>query len=213
MAGLGDEIAKAARGRGHLRASHADREQVLETLKAAFAEGMLAKDEFDLRVGQTFASRTYAELAAVTADIPVGLTTAKPPASAWAQSEARIPRPGIVLAVGTVLYAGTWALLLPKGAFGALVGIATPAYMIVVIFGGAQLVESRQQARSGGQSPRPPAAGMGGQASQRLPSADPGRQLPPGRRAHWHTAQQARRRPPCPSFPVRAHCAVAPDLS
>jgi hypothetical protein len=39
-------------GRGHLRASHADREQVIGTLKAAFMEGMLAKDEFDLRVAR-----------------------------------------------------------------------------------------------------------------------------------------------------------------
>jgi hypothetical protein len=30
----------------------------------------VTKDEFDARVGQAFASRTYAELATVTADIP-----------------------------------------------------------------------------------------------------------------------------------------------
>jgi len=58
MAGPGDEIAARAGGRGHLRASHADREQVIGTLKAAFVQGMLAKDEFDLRVGQTLAART-----------------------------------------------------------------------------------------------------------------------------------------------------------
>jgi hypothetical protein len=39
-------------GRGDLRASHADREQVIGTLKTAFVQGMLAKDEFDQRVGQ-----------------------------------------------------------------------------------------------------------------------------------------------------------------
>ena len=77
MAGPGDEIAAGAGGRGHLRASHADREQVIGTLKAAFVQGLLEKDEFDLRVGQAFASRTYAELAAVVADIPAGLTTAR----------------------------------------------------------------------------------------------------------------------------------------
>ena len=48
----------AAADRGHLRASHADREQVIGTLTAAFVQGMLPKDEFDLRVGQTFAART-----------------------------------------------------------------------------------------------------------------------------------------------------------
>ena len=53
MAGPGDEIAAArGQGRGELRASHADREQVIEVLKAAFVQGRLGKDEFDLRVGR-----------------------------------------------------------------------------------------------------------------------------------------------------------------
>ena len=45
----GDELEAASRC--HLRASHADREQVIGTLKATFVQGPLAKDEFDLRVG------------------------------------------------------------------------------------------------------------------------------------------------------------------
>ena len=71
--------ATAAPSRGHLRAGHADREHVINTLKAAFVQGRLAKDEFDARIGQTFASRTYADLAAVTADLPPG--PAGPPAA------------------------------------------------------------------------------------------------------------------------------------
>ena len=74
----GDEMAAAAAVRGCSRASHADREHVLDVLKAAFVQGLLTKDEFDMRVGQTFASRTYAELAALTADIPAGLIGAQP---------------------------------------------------------------------------------------------------------------------------------------
>ena len=69
--------------RGRLRASDADREHVIEMLKAAFVQGRLTKDELDLRVGQTFVSRTYAELAALTADIPVG--SARVPAAAEAR--------------------------------------------------------------------------------------------------------------------------------
>jgi NhaP-type Na+/H+ or K+/H+ antiporter len=61
-------------------ASHADREQVVDLLKVAFVQERLAKDEFDLRIGQALASRTVAELAALTADIPVGPTTATPAA-------------------------------------------------------------------------------------------------------------------------------------
>ena len=70
MAGPGDEMAARTGDGGRLRASHADREQVIGILKTAFVQGLLNKDEFDLRVGQAFGSRTYADLAAVTADIP-----------------------------------------------------------------------------------------------------------------------------------------------
>ena len=89
--GAGDDTARRRRGkagkagRGHLRASHADREQVVGILKAAFVQGMLAKDEFDLRVGQALASRTYADLAALTADLPAGLAAARPPKPARAK--------------------------------------------------------------------------------------------------------------------------------
>src|SRR5438034_3986664 len=73
----------AAAGRDRLRAGHADREQVIGALKAAFVQGMLAKDEFDGRVGQALASRTYADLAALTSDIlpaPAAARLAHPPA-------------------------------------------------------------------------------------------------------------------------------------
>ena len=79
MAWPGDEIARGARGRTHMRASHADREQVIDVLKAAFVQGRLAKDEFDLRVGRVLASRTYADLGALTADIPAGPVRAPSP--------------------------------------------------------------------------------------------------------------------------------------
>jgi len=39
-----------AAGCGHLRASHADREQVIGTLKTAFVQGRLGRDELDVRV-------------------------------------------------------------------------------------------------------------------------------------------------------------------
>jgi len=70
MAGPGDEVAAGAGGHSLLRASHAQREQIIGVLKAAFVQGRLDKDEFDLRVGQALASQTRAELAALTADIP-----------------------------------------------------------------------------------------------------------------------------------------------
>jgi hypothetical protein len=81
--GSGDEKAMGTTGHGHLRASHADRDHVIDALKAAFVDGRLTKDEFDVRVGQTFASQTCAELAALTTDLPAG------PGRSPAASEAR----------------------------------------------------------------------------------------------------------------------------
>jgi hypothetical protein len=71
-------MAAAVAGRGRVRASHVDREHVIDVLKNAFVQGMLTKHEFDMRVGQTLASRTYAELAALTADIPAWVADAQP---------------------------------------------------------------------------------------------------------------------------------------
>jgi hypothetical protein len=68
----GDQAAAAAARRGLLRASHADRELAVNALKTAFLQGRLTKDELDLRVSRAFASRTYAELGALTADISAG---------------------------------------------------------------------------------------------------------------------------------------------
>jgi uncharacterized protein DUF1707 len=60
----------AAAGRDRLRVGHAERDQVIETLKTAFVHGRLTKDEFDARAGGALAARTHADLAALTADIP-----------------------------------------------------------------------------------------------------------------------------------------------
>ena len=78
MAGPEHEM-PAGGGRSRLRASHADRERVIGTLTAAYVYGLVTKEEFDMRISQTFAARTYAELAVITADIPAGLAPAPPP--------------------------------------------------------------------------------------------------------------------------------------
>src|SRR5271166_1470039 len=57
---------------GHLRAAQADRERAIDVLKAAFAEGRLDIDEFAERVSAVHASKSYGELAALTADLPAG---------------------------------------------------------------------------------------------------------------------------------------------
>ena len=78
-----DPMTPGATGRGRLRASDADRERVVEYLKAAFVQGLLSRDELGRRAGQALASRTYAELTAITADLTADLTAglirAQPP--------------------------------------------------------------------------------------------------------------------------------------
>lgn len=76
MAEPGEQMGAA--GSRRLQTPHVDREQVIDQLKAAFVQDRLTKDEFDVRVALAFTSRTYAELAALTADIPAGLTVAQP---------------------------------------------------------------------------------------------------------------------------------------
>jgi len=55
-----------------MRAASADRERAVDVLKAGFAEGRLTQDEYNERMNRAYTSRTYAELAALTADLPAG---------------------------------------------------------------------------------------------------------------------------------------------
>ena len=165
MGGPGNEMAAGAGEGGHLRASHADREQVIGTLKAAFVAGMLAKDEFDLRVSQTFASRTHADLAALTADIPAGLTAVQPPQPARVRGKRRLLRPGPVIMAATVLYAGVWApaFLLPPGpanpegdpprALILLFLSSNVIYPLVLVIAVAFMVAGWREKRSGRRPP------------------------------------------------------------
>jgi uncharacterized protein DUF1707 len=110
-----------------LRASHADREQVIDLLKAAFVQGRLDRDEFGARIGQALTSRTYGELAAVTADIPAELTGAlprRPPVRA----RRRIPFNTAV--TGSACMAG----LVNAGAMAALLSRSAVAVVLFAAF-------------------------------------------------------------------------------
>jgi hypothetical protein len=54
-----------------LRASHEDRDRVIEMLRVAAGDGRLTTEELDERVEIAFSARTYGELAALTSDLPV----------------------------------------------------------------------------------------------------------------------------------------------
>lgn len=174
-----------------LRASHADREQVIEVLKAAFVQGRLTKDELDERAGQALSARTYAELTAVTADLPVGLITDGMPKARTPRNPA--VRTGVrVIVLATLPTVGLWlGALLPGVAdqMGALLILVTWIWFGIMILTASVLLQSRLEERSARQPPRSTHGG-GGQAcatrAGRLPPADHGRR---------HLAEASRRRP------------------
>lgn len=53
-----------------MRASDADREKIVERLRTAMSEGRLNLAEFDDRVQQVYAARTYGELSPILSDLP-----------------------------------------------------------------------------------------------------------------------------------------------
>lgn len=61
--------------RPELRASHADRDRVVELLRVAAGDGRLTAEELDQRLEAALTARTQRELAVLTADLP-----AEPPA-------------------------------------------------------------------------------------------------------------------------------------
>jgi hypothetical protein len=147
----GDE--RAAR-HASLRASHADREQVVGTLKDAFVQGRLTKDEFDSRVGHALAARTYADLATLSADLPA-MPVARPPRKPVPARPANtaVKNGARVLAATTVLTAGVWAGALlsqtDSQALGGLIFAFTFLWVGIVVLVGSVMLESRFHKRSG----------------------------------------------------------------
>jgi hypothetical protein len=160
----GREHGQEAAGRGHLRASHADRDQVIGILKAAYVQGRLTKDEFDLRVGQTLAARTYADLAALTADLPAGPASVAPPQRS-ARAQDRRPVSNVARAAICVVMAVAAPVVLSFSIGPAAFLLFTPFYFMALAVLGAEALVSWLGRRSGGQRPRRPAPGAGAPAS------------------------------------------------
>ena len=95
-----------AGGHGNARASDADRERAIDVLRAAFAEGRLTREEHSERVQRAYLSRTYAELAEVSADLPagpLGTLPTQPPGATAACLPAAAPRPTNSLAIASLI--------------------------------------------------------------------------------------------------------------
>jgi hypothetical protein len=202
MAKPGNQVAGGTVGRGRLLASHADREQVIDTLKAAFVQGLLAKDEFDLRIGRTLGSRTYAELAAVTAGISGRLIGAQLPPKR-AQVQARAPGntavksgvctlTAVIVAASTSVaaFSGLGAALIMALFLMGIGGII--AVIVALLSAGIRLLESPHQKRSSGPPPPRSSPGADGQASPRPASGAPAGQFPQVDHGPQHTAEAAR---------------------
>jgi hypothetical protein len=118
-----DEMAAGAGGRSRCRASDADREQALDTVKAAFVQGRLGKEELDLRVGLVLASRTFADLDAVTADLPARLTKARPSAPAREPGHKKlIMRASVAIAAAVVVTSAAVPMVRLPDAVGLITG-------------------------------------------------------------------------------------------
>ena len=159
-------------------------------LKAAYVQGMLTKDELDARIGQAFASRTYADLDALTADLPPGTAAARPtsrpaPVRRRPLARAAAGSGGCLVIAFTAMWAGaaldsdgtgpspyhSWANLF----FFLAVAAVVTAFSVLATGVAASLEQRRSRGRL------PPRPGPGGHA------LDPGRRggtshdpIPPG---------------------------------
>jgi uncharacterized protein DUF1707 len=183
----------AAASRDQLRAGHADREQVIETLKDAFVHGRLTRDELDTRAGRALTAPTRADLAALTADIPAVPSApaapelARPPTPARRGPLARAAAGSggcLVLAFAAVRVAFIFD---PGGAgpdpyhswakpFMLLAVVAVLTALGIVVLGVATSVERRRSRRQ-----LPPRPGPGGHALEAGQSTGHGPALLPDR--------------------------------
>jgi hypothetical protein len=104
-----------------LRAADADRHKIADQLKSALDEGRLSLGEYDDRVRQAYAARTYAELLILVADLPrPGVSAAEVSARQAAEkrrAERKLPTALLVL----------WTIL------GALLAVNLMVWFLVAV--------------------------------------------------------------------------------
>jgi hypothetical protein len=124
---------------------------VIDTLKDAFMQGRLTEDEHDARAAQASASRSRAELAALTADL-----TARLPKASYGLT-------GVCVVIAAASVAAAIVLWQPDNYPAFALALFTGATLILAppITVGL-MVDARHQRRSGGQLPLEPALNAGG---------------------------------------------------
>ena len=153
--GPGDELAAGRHGR--MRAGDADREQAIDVLKAAFAQGRLAKAEFDERIARAFASRTYADLAAVMADIPAMRAAAQPPPQRRTSPPARPSTKKVALSVACAVLVAELVLfiLIITIPFYGTLDFAVLANLVGLPLAGGLVLDTWRENRGRSQLPPP----------------------------------------------------------
>jgi Domain of unknown function (DUF1707) len=171
-----------------MRVSRADRERAVDVLKAAFVHERLTEGELDDRVGRALAARTYADLDALTADIPAGPDLASSPGSvaapvrrpgspAWNRPAVRAVKIGAsgVATVTVAMSVAVGVLGNPAGAVAVAVFFlflaAVAAGLVGSVIAAAVKLESRQRNRSRANTPPRPRPGTSSQGYRRAPTA------------------------------------------
>jgi hypothetical protein len=141
-----------------LRAADSDREKVAEQLKAALDEGRLSLHEYDDRVRDAYAAKTYQELLVLLTDLPKpGLSAAEVTARRQAEERRKARRmPTALLVLWTIWAALTVVNLVVFGlvaatADGSLypwpVWMLVPGAALGAVTGGVQAIRHQQRSR------------------------------------------------------------------
>jgi hypothetical protein len=157
-------------GHGHLRAARADREHVIEVLKTAFVQDRLDQDELGVRVGLALVARTYAELAALTADLPAGLAAASPPAVVASRPRAGPPRTPAQIMARSACWSVICLLVAVTLTIGGMWFFISPLVVLAVGILGHGITEALDERRSCKQLPSGPGRG------RRRPDGQSGRE-------------------------------------
>jgi hypothetical protein len=178
----------------------AGREQVIAALKAAYVQGRLTKEEFDLRVGQALA--IYAELDALTADIPAAPPAVTAPAGSEPTVTARAElareaankkmiRQGTAGIAGLTFVLVTGLIMPHSPVLAVIVGVMLTCFVAVLAAGLLTLLSwalDRRSRAQGAGGAKPAQSSPPGTADQQGREPELG-QDPPG------TVQAASRRP------------------
>ncbi len=104
-----------------LRASHADRDRVVDALRVAGGDGRLSAEELDTRLESALSARTLGELAELTADLPIPVSASSSSESFYTRkssSSGRDVAPGALNSTSAAAWRGA--------AGGARTAIAPP---------------------------------------------------------------------------------------